>query len=255
MEKTGKALDGSAFDEKTVSRYKASNDLEMLITRNNSYVQFIVISFPDFPMMKLRASFPDKNNAVIFSSLEYLAGSTHGWSEYTLELAGETVLSFDDDNKAVLETLKIEKIRISEGRIHRYDSRITGNEALTALRNRRERVISTVEWMRANENVSEKQSLKAFEKYWKPVLFPEIVLFNKRPSGWKLEDDIFEFSDDIRWNKGYTMRTFPEELHNIRNSGTMLRDWEEALSWIYMEYMWETITETFTKNIIFTKIK
>ena len=109
--------------------------------------------------------------------------------------------------------------------------------------------------MKSAENAPNKQSIKEFEKYWKPILFPEMVKNKIKPSGWHQKEDVFVRADDIRWNKDYTQRIFSEELHPVRDSGTMLRDWEEALPWIYMEYHWDNIINIFTNEIIFTKMK
>jgi hypothetical protein len=124
-----------------------------------------------------------------------------------------------------------------------------GNEAVTALRNRRERVDVLVEWMKSLENSPKGLSIKDFEKYWKPVMFPETVNKKKKPENWLREGDVFKRADDINWNTSYTERVFPEVLHPVRNSGTMLRDWEEALSWIYMEYEWDIVTRAFSQEI------
>jgi len=254
MEKTGQVLDGSAFKEKIISHYKTSG-IDMFLTKNKNNEQFLIISLSDYPMIKLKGLYAEHDNVYNLISIEYLAGNTHGWNEYTLDLLGETIaVSFD--NEAILSALAFEKIQISKGSIHRYDTRITGNEALSALRNRRERIIAVTEWMKTKEIAPVKQSLKDFENYWKPILFPETVSKKKRPYLWLNKGiDKFESADGIRWNKGYTERVFPEGLHPVRDSATMLRDWEEALPWIYMEYHWDNIINIFTNEIILTKIK
>jgi hypothetical protein len=48
---------------------------------------------------------------------------------------------------------------------------------------------------------------------------------------------------------------FPEALRPLRDSGAMLRDWEEASAWIYLEYSWESLLESFYTERDFTKIK
>ncbi|MCL2181439.1 MAG: hypothetical protein FWB83_09970, partial [Treponema sp.] len=144
--------------------------------------------------------------------------------------------------------------QITKGRTHLFDTRITGDEALTSLRNRKERITSLCEWM-LSLNGPRQQSIKDFDKHWKPLLFPEMVRSSQRPSGWRQEGDIFERSSDISWNTGFTDRVFPEELRPVRNSGTLLRDWEEALSWVYYQYEWENITALLSGRIILNKIK
>ena len=92
------------------------------------------------------------------------------------------------------------------------------------------------------------QSLGEFNNYWKPLLFPEMVSKKRKPDEFIQDGDEFKKAEDIRWNTGYTKRILPEELWPIRDSGTLLRDWEEALSWIYLEYEWENIMELLSKK-------
>ena len=239
MEKTGRIIDGSAFEEKTVSKHQDS-DFVISIVENRSKEKSIIIAVKRFPMIKFRGTLPDEDGNFLFTSLEYLAGSTHGWNEFSLQLLGKGRASLN--NSLELEiTEEIEHIQITQGRIHRYDTRIIGNDALTALRNRRDRIEAAIEWMSSFDDPPSFNSIEDFEKHWKPVLFPELVSRRKRPQGFRQDGDIYLKAEDIRWNTGYSERSFPEELRPIRNSGTLLRDWEEALSWFYFKYEWNTI--------------
>jgi len=262
VEKTGQFIDGSLFAEKRTALYRAAvrngaaADMEISVVEKKGGApdaQSVIITINKFPMVKFRASFPDEEDGFFLTSLEYLGGSTHGWNEYSLELfgAGSLVLG---ETAALQITEEIEPVQITAGRIQRYDTRITGAEALTGLRNRRERVSALVEWM-LSLDAPKGQSIGDFEDHWKPVLFPEMVSKKKRPAGWQQEGDEFIRAEDIRWNTGYTQRVFSEVLWPVRNSGTLLRDWEEALSWIYLEYEWENITELLSRQTIFQKIK
>jgi len=102
-------------------------------------------------MMKIRASMPGDDGAFFPVSLEYLAGNLHGWNEYTLGLLGAGSLDLGE-NSCRLTIDEIEPVEITAGRIHRYDTRITGAQALTALRNRRERITALAEWMVAGRS-------------------------------------------------------------------------------------------------------
>jgi len=246
MEKTGRLIDGSASAEKRVALYRAE-DMEVTVIQNKKKERSILITMKDFPMMKIRSSAPDEYGEIYLISLEYLAGSINGWNEYTLDILGEGIL-FLKGNLLLTMNENIEPIQISAGRIHRFDTRITGNEALTSLRNRRERIAAVVEWMSSKEGTPKGQKIEDFEKYWKPIIFPEMVSKKKRPSDWKQEGDVFKRAEDIRWNTDYSERVFSEELVPVRNSGTLLRDWEEALPWIYMEYEWENIKERLSRE-------
>lgn len=262
VDKAGRALDGSAFMEKETARYQtAEKDIEITETRNKAGEKTLVIAIKEFSMMKLRAAPPDENGEFYLASLEYLGGSALGWNEYSLELSGTgncrpSLGSLSKEETAVLTISKeIEPVQITAGRIQRYDTRITGGEALAYLRNRRERITAAVQWMASLDASPQGISLDEFEEYYKPLLFPEMVSKKERPSGWLQEDDTFIKAEDIKWNIGYTERFFPEELREIRNSGTLLRDWEDALPWIYLEYEWENVKEILSRQLILRRIK
>ncbi|GBU27266.1 hypothetical protein R84B8_00795 [Treponema sp. R8-4-B8] len=261
IEKAGQVLDGSAFKLKTVSVYEASGkgenqqEIKIFVVEKKDKEKSIIITLENFPMIKLLGSFPDEEGAIFLTSIEFLAGSDHGWNEYTLELMGTGNLKFD--GTATLKIEEIEPVQITKGRVQRYDTRLTGNEALSVLRNRRERVLAVTEWMASFNPEKGKiiDDIDDFEAFWRPILLPETVSKKKRPDGWIQDTDKFQKADSIRWNTGYTERTFSKELWPIRNSGTLLRDWEEAIAWIYLEYEWKNIVELLSKEIIFTKIK
>jgi hypothetical protein len=261
MEKTGRILDGSAKRFKTISVYSTStsvknkrqkSEIEISVVEDKKKEKSIFITFEKFPMIKMRGSFPDENGSFFLTELEFLAGSTFGWNEYTLELIGAGVLKKELQNSFIGNTVnfniqEIETVQITKGRIQRYDTRLTGNDALSALRNRYERILALTEWMKSL-NLVKGQTDDEFEKYWEPILFPERVSKKKRPDGWTQDGDKFKSAESIKWNTGYTERKFPEELRPIRNSGTLLRDWEEAFYWIYLEYEWENIVELLSKG-------
>jgi hypothetical protein len=263
MEGTGRFLDGSALAEKTISIYRASKkdgvsaNIQVSIVENKNAQRSLVINVNDFPMMKLRGTLPDDDGIFLFTSLDYLAGSLQGWNEYSLEVFGTGRFSLPETpaDSAKLEIVEeIEFVQITAARIHRYDTRITGNDALTALRNRHERILALTRWM-ISQDAPRGQTIKEFEKYWKPIFFPEMVTGRSRPSNWRLPGDQFQTADSIRWNTSYTERVFSEELVPVRDSATLLRDWEEALSWIYLEYEWEDIIEMFLRQNMFYKVK
>jgi len=257
MEKAGRALDGSAKRFKTISVYKntdnnySQKEINVSVVEDKNKEKLIMITIEEFPI-KIFGTFPDENGSFTLTSLEFLAGSTFGWNEYTLELIG--IGSLKTEDKAVFKIEEVETVQITNGRIQRYDTRLTGKEALSALRNRYERILVLAEWMKSL-NLEKRQSDDEFEKYWEPILLPEKVSKKKRPVGWSQDGDKFKKAESIRWNTSYTERKFPEELWPVRNSGTLLRDWEEALYWIYLEYEWENIVELLSKEYILTKIK
>jgi hypothetical protein len=253
VEKTGRALDGSAFTGKKTAVYRAAKkegstaDMEVAVIQNKDGERSVVITLEQFPAMKINGTMPNDQGEFSLTSFDYLGGGFHGWNEYRLDLHGTGNLGLWQNTAILSVHPGIETLQISSARIRRYDTRITGTEALTGLRNRRERILALAEWINS-QNAPPQSSLKDFEAYWKPVLFPEAVSKRKRPEGWQLEGDRWNRAEDLRWNTGYTERAFPELLRGIRDSGTMLRDWEEAPDWIYIECEWGRITEFLSTN-------
>jgi hypothetical protein len=148
-----------------------------------------------------------------------------------------------------------EPVQISSGKIRRSESRITGSEALTSLRNRHERILALTEWMRGREGTPAFFNHQAFENYWRPILLPETVSKNQRPPEYNTKNARWARAEDLRWNVVYTESLFPEELWILRNSGALLRDWEEALEWIYGEYSWKKIEGYLSGEISLKRIK
>jgi len=261
VEGAGRALDGSAFAEKKIATYrtvkksKTSAGMELSEMRNKAGERSVVITLDRFPTIKLRGSAPDDAGEFHLTRLDYLGGNSQGWNEYSLDLYGQGTLALSETVATLAIPNEVETVQISWGRIRRYDTRITGAEALTNLRNRHERILALTEWMASLEGSPAGISLQDFEKHWKPLLFPELVSKKTQPEGWQREGDQWARAEDIRWNAGYTERTFPELLRTIRNSGTMLRDWEEALDWIYYTYEWDRILEYLSIAMALYRVK
>ena len=261
VEKAGQAVDGSAFSEKKTAVYKASIkdgdevDMEVWEIQNKAGERSLVVTLGQYPAIKIRGTAADNMGEFNLTTMDYLGGNSHGWNEYRIDLYGHGNISLGESTAVISLSDEIETVQISWGRIRRYDTRITGAEALTNLRNRRERILALCEWMHSLPGSPEGINKKEFENYWKPVLFPEVVSRTKRPNGWELEGDIRIKAEDIRWNTGYTERVFPELLQTIRNSGTMLRDWEEATDWIYLEYEWDKIISQLTRETVLNRKK
>jgi hypothetical protein len=255
VEITGRALDGSAFVEKKTAVYKAPG-MELWEMRNKAGERSFVIILNKYPTMKFRASEPNEQGEFNLVSLDYLGGSAQGWNEFRLDVAGEGMLVLNGTSATFyLDHDSVEQIQISFARIKRYDTRLSGNEALNGLRNRHERIKAIAEWMNIRENAPKEPDIKNFEKYWKPILFPETVSKKKRPPEWEDGNVQWNRAESINWNKTYTEKLFPEELREIRNSGTMLRDWEEALDWIYNEYGWSRIQGLLAQETVLIKKK
>ncbi|WP_010257794.1 hypothetical protein [Treponema primitia] len=255
----GKVLDGSAFAEKTLASYQEEPGGKTRLDRVHPKdgPEFIAIRFDSMPNLRITGSLPDGEGNFYLSSLYFLSPNTNGWNEFTLELSGSgSFVSSDAAQTGALLQLKgpVETLDIREGKIRRGASRLTGAQALTALHNRQERIEAITLWMKEQPGLPDFLDRETFEEYWTPLLFPEIVKQKKRPAAWT-EGESWVLGEDVKWNSVYTKSVFPEDLWPVRNSGTLLRDWEEASGWIYFAFEWDHIVASLSETIELKKIK
>jgi hypothetical protein len=250
VQKTGEVLDGSAFEETISAAYENAGGIRFEEIRRKSGKEFIAIRIETLPTLRLIGTIPDAEGRFSLTSLEFLCPNLKGWNEFSRELIGSGTFRSGGAERILRLDEGPEALDISSGKIRKESARITGDQALTALRNRQERIDVLAEWMNTLP-----ASQEDFEKHWKPILFPELVAAKKRPPNWTTEGAVWVRGEDVRWNTVYTGAFFPEELQPVRNSGTLLRDWEEAAAWIYLQYEWDRIMESLGKEIRLIKVK
>jgi hypothetical protein len=272
MEQTGRLLDGSAFAETTDAVYENESagfsgrgvtvSRKRIAAENSEY---LLIEFAAFPALAIRAAAPDRDHRIVLESLEFFGPNLNGRNVFSRELSGEG--RFKDEWYTAFLALPQppEVLDISGGMIVRGGARITGDEALAALRNRSERIDALVSWMafRLEENDPSRifEDEGAFKEFWEPILFPETAAAKKRPPEWTsaAEGGRRQRGEDIAWSVDYTEALFAgeaaENLRPVRNSGTLLRDWEEALPWIFLQFEWDAIMESLLSEIRLVKIK
>ena len=263
----GRVLDGSAFAEKALASYRVEPKRGTRVdrvrrtggSRKKDGTEFIAIRIDSMPNLRLKGSLPDEAGNFYLTSMDFLSPNMSGWNEFTQELSGSGSFVSSDTRASLQLRGPVEPLDISAGKIRRGAARVTGAPALTALHNRRERILAIVQWMHltlAGEqpDLPDFADQAGFEAYWKPRLFPEIVRAKDRPSEWTA-DGPWVLGEDVKWRRAYTEAVFPEELWPVRNSGTLLRDWEEAAGWIYLEFEWDHIIESLSGAIELTKIK
>jgi hypothetical protein len=276
VQKTGEVIDGSAFAEKKTAVYRTGGKkqrwekppaagsgegiLVEKVSRKNGEA-FIAIRIEALPTLRLLGSEPDGEGNFALMSLEFLCPNLSGWNEFSRELSGNgffRVVEAETGEEAVLcLDGEAEVLDVTGGKIRRNSTRITGDQAVSALRNRQERISALAEWMKEMpvQGTGNYANQNEFEERWKPVLFPELVKAKVRPPEWTAEGAVWVRGEDVRWNTTYTGAVFPEELRTVRDSGTMLRDWEEAAAWVYLQYEWERIMESLMREVRLVKIK
>ncbi|MDR1908444.1 MAG: hypothetical protein LBQ35_00815 [Spirochaetaceae bacterium] len=275
VEKAGGILDGSAFREKTLEIWRSpqggrggqgGRGLEIRrVLRKKDGKEFLLIRPAAFPTLVLRAS-PSRTERDGFTleSLEFLSPNRDGWNSFRRDLRGGGVFRSDGYSAFFALQPGTDVLDLSAGGIRRGAARLYGDEALRALRSRDERITALVLWMGeylagaalAGTALAETagsetaggghfSSGEAFERYWRPILFPELVRRELRPALWA-ETEGENRAEGVTWNTGYSRALLPEALRPLRDSGALLRDWEEALEWVYYQFEWPYILHSLT---------
>ena len=262
----GALLDGSALRETTLEVWRAERGgpggrgLEVRrVRRGKDGGEYLLIRPRAFPTLILRARTGREAGRADLEAAEFLAPGRDGYQEWRRGMIGPVL--FRSDGYAAWFALApgAETLDIEAGRIRRGGNRPGREDALAALRRRDERITALVRWMKeAGGQEHAPRSFAdstAFERYWTPVLFPELVRAKKRPALWRAAaaSAVWRRGEDVNWNSAYTALIFPEELRAVRDSGALLRDWEEALAWVWLEFEWEYIIESLTGETVFSE--
>ncbi|MDR0540386.1 MAG: hypothetical protein LBG74_07815 [Spirochaetaceae bacterium] len=263
-ENTGRLLDGSMFAEKkTAQAVQASHPATRITTiLKKDKSAALVITSSDFPGLRIYGNAPDGNGHFSLTGLLFTSTSYNGWNEIYYDIYGSAVYSISDGGKnaALHFETPIDIENIAAGNIRHGATRLSGGRALEELRRREERLDALVGWMNASgnqfaEGAKSFDNKDAFAAYWKPVLLPEIHKTKKQPAAYKnivqenktnKETKKRYWGEDVLWNGNYTELVFPEYMRRYRNSGALLRDWEEALDWLYLKYIWKSLPHILT---------
>ncbi|MDR0636889.1 MAG: hypothetical protein LBF87_07405 [Treponema sp.] len=251
VEYGARVVDGSLFAEKTLAAYRSAG-VELRQTRARDGTEYLLMNLDAFPFITLRA-IPDESGRFELVAFQFLSSNLNGWNEFTLELAGSGVLTMlEAEARLRIDTLI--PVEISAGEILHNGARLSGETALSNLRNRAERIRALAAWMRGI-TAPAFRTQSAFEAYWKPLVLPELTPVAERPVIWTRQGAVWKHAEDVAWNSTYTATMFPEALWTLRDSGALLRDWEEAVTWIYFVYQETYIIEQFSKDYLLSRIK
>lgn len=233
VERGGRLLDRSAFRYKTNARWKSLNALNLdlkNITWKDGGKTEVVFSTPDVPFVIFYGGPPEDDGVFYITRVHFLAGNYGGWNEFDIEASGVgRIRSLGDDNVAFAVFGEIELHTIIDGKIRRENTRLTESRAQEELRNRNERIIALVDWMKkyaAENKTPDFANDEEFQKYWRGILFPA----NPRLAA-----------------------PLPEELQTLRETGALDADWDETVSWIYLYYDWKKMTGALNREVVLTK--
>jgi hypothetical protein len=247
VEKAGRFLDGTAFPGKAVKTYKNSAGLTFSIFSKKDGGRYGIFALKAIPYIQFYCTEPDESGLFFITRLHFLFSNLDGWMEGGMDVSGTGSLA-GTGNFSINGELTIGNI--TRGSIRRRDRHISGEQALTELRNRSERIAALTGWMKEYAAPQDESGIlitfEHFENYWQSILLPETVKSKLRPVRFNTLNSAgsnaqYAYGEDIKWNSTYTQELLPEQLCSLRDSGSLLRDWEEAAAWFYICYNWDTI--------------
>ncbi len=184
------------------------------------------------------------------TEVRYFGNWRKGWTEATFAATGRLALRFEDgrwrlsiEEAPAVGAAKTAKLRY-------LDDYLWGDRALEAVRHRMERIEAAAAVLREDcaswfdlpekpKGLFKRERGTSLTETVGPVLFPEVYGY---PNGtWK--EGPWRAGDGRKWDTGYTKSRFPAFLHEVRDSGTLYRDWEEALPLWYLTVQWTPFWE------------
>lgn len=170
-------------------------------------------------------------------TLHWFNNWRNGWTEAVIPVEGSFVLTKNDKTCSIHSNSGLTFARPIKVKLRYKDTYYENSVAIDIFERRLDRITAVVEWLIEQQSFNCKNQ-KEFYKNIEQYLFPEVFGYTSATAQYSREKD-FEFAEGFKWNKTYTLDLFPEHFHEIRNSGTLYRDWIETRELFYTLYDWE----------------
>lgn len=183
--------------------------------------------------------------------LEWFSNWYDGWSEAVIMVSGTLIVSETEAGWHVRAASPVRADYAASGAIRYRDMRLTGEAGSDAVSRRINRISAAVAFLSdalegeqfPRFSVRKKKVREhGFEYRAGQLLFPEQYGY---PAGTRKSDSRSAYirGEGIRWDTGYSEDHIPENLREVRNTGTLYRDWEETGELFYYIYVLENLNE------------
>lgn len=272
-----------SYRSETEYRVKRSSRLE----REMSTVKFktdrkgkshFELRSPLIPQAVIYGSYSEQTDAsgdrveLHIEKIRLFANWPNGWTEAKYEASGKIILTGEGEQWRSNLAAPIELWDIVEGEIRYYDTFYRGEDGLGKVKNRVERLSETAKLIKEKGFLPyyghiwrDSQYSRGFKKEVGRFLFPELYGFKKLEREGALPAAYYESSAEpegskyslganLLWRRDYTLRIFPEHFHELRDSGALYRDYEEAGQMLFLLYNLEYYSSTNLNNELFREI-
>lgn len=212
---------------------------EVFIAQNNDNFE---LSSPIIPGITFIGAVSGKT--LYITSVRLFSNWQNGWTEGFYQASGKYLLENSVNSYNLVEVDPLEIWDIESGEIRYKGNYYRGDDGLQKVRNRVDRIREYVSVIKENRGPdylggvkkASTVSLYSIKGSLYPKLFPEVEGFKKLEKNLRLPK--LYYSNDypkekvegsnIYWRTDYTKSVFPEHLWELRDSGTIFRDFEET---------------------------
>jgi hypothetical protein len=232
------------------------------------------LTSPLFPAVTIYGDIEKQGQGFIYyiTNARLFARWPNGWTEGNYEASGKLIFTGVDGRITCHVEDPFELWDIISGELRYYDVYYREEDALWKVKNRVDRLCEISRFLKERKLSPVYGHIKrktfygpGFTKQMKSFLFPERVNFSKLEKKGQLPDEFYrkkgEFPEqtlwgaDLWWRADYTKAVFPEYLWQLRNSGTLWRDFEEAPLLFFSLYNIPHFFDSIIEDESFVKIK
>ncbi len=196
-----------------------------------------------------RSGGTDGETSILVEDLKWFDNWHDGWTEAEISCEGRLVAERKGDGWSVRVTEPVIPARATKATVRYRDALLRGNDALNLLDRRLLRIRSACGFLRTRldgrefplyDTEDEEYRKASFRHAAGTLLFPEMYGYAEGAEPADGESNgakRFIKGEGLRWDTLYSERELPAELRDVRDTGTLWRDWEEMGRMFYYLYL------------------
>lgn len=174
--------------------------------------------------------------------LHWFSNWKEGWTEADIAATGTLVARERNKGWTVSTVEPFAPEYTESARIRYQDTRLTADKCVALFDRRINRIRAATHFLnerfdgRSFPEFDRGGAESAFSAAAGPVLFPEIYGYPEGTVKSQKSGETRKRGEGIVWDAGYSASEIPENLREVRDTGTLYRDWEETSLLFYYIY-------------------
>lgn len=186
-------------------------------------------------------SSPDGRKTLTVESFRWFDNWHDGWTEARIAASGIVILEKKDDGWTVAPQERPVLEYVENATVRHRDTIIERDDGLRRFSWRYDRIAAVSGFLKTVLQ-DETPDPAAFRTEAGKYLFPEVYGHAVRRES-RSEGKVDRVkAEGISWDTRYTADAFPAEFAEVRNTGTLYRDWVESADLFYVLYVWDQLS-------------